>query len=190
MDYSLSPEAPFPRALEECFYAYCWALQHCRLLGMDPPTTTTHPPIRVTSCLSKCGGAWVHLKGPHSQIQILEKSSWLRSLLFNLCLCKDPESTQDAPSDAEHKLKSKGERHYDSINPLVFLPLGYLNWMYTLQVPLRIGCVWQVTVLEEISASPCPWRPCPTASESLMASWQRILQLYWPPMPRHRASSH
>eukprot|EP00066_Takifugu_rubripes_P018367 XP_011607633.1 PREDICTED: hormone-sensitive lipase-like [Takifugu rubripes] len=33
VDYSLSPEAPFPRALEECFYAYCWALQHCHLLG-------------------------------------------------------------------------------------------------------------------------------------------------------------
>lgn len=33
MDYSLSPEAPFPRALEECFYAYCWALKNCHLLG-------------------------------------------------------------------------------------------------------------------------------------------------------------
>ncbi|CAM5135521.1 unnamed protein product [Natator depressus] len=33
VDYALAPEAPFPRALEECFYAYCWALQHCRLLG-------------------------------------------------------------------------------------------------------------------------------------------------------------
>ncbi|KAM8927941.1 hormone-sensitive lipase isoform 2-T2 [Pelodytes ibericus] len=33
IDYSLAPEAPFPRALEECFYAYCWALRHCRLLG-------------------------------------------------------------------------------------------------------------------------------------------------------------
>ncbi|KAM6904016.1 lipase, hormone-sensitive a isoform 1-T1 [Lycodopsis pacificus] len=33
VDYSLSPEAPFPRALEECFYAYCWALNNCHLLG-------------------------------------------------------------------------------------------------------------------------------------------------------------
>ncbi|CAI9580407.1 unnamed protein product [Staurois parvus] len=33
VDYSLAPEAPFPRALEECFYAYCWALKHCQLLG-------------------------------------------------------------------------------------------------------------------------------------------------------------
>ncbi|KAL2079969.1 hypothetical protein ACEWY4_023762 [Coilia grayii] len=33
VDYSLAPEAPFPRALEECFYAYCWALQNCHLLG-------------------------------------------------------------------------------------------------------------------------------------------------------------
>uniref|UniRef100_A0A8C8RZB4 Hormone-sensitive lipase n=1 Tax=Pelusios castaneus TaxID=367368 RepID=A0A8C8RZB4_9SAUR len=33
VDYALAPEAPFPRALEECFYAYCWALHHCHLLG-------------------------------------------------------------------------------------------------------------------------------------------------------------
>ncbi|KAI4558526.1 hypothetical protein MJT46_013168 [Ovis ammon polii x Ovis aries] len=33
IDYSLAPEAPFPRALEECFYAYCWAVKHCALLG-------------------------------------------------------------------------------------------------------------------------------------------------------------
>ncbi|XP_026537248.1 hormone-sensitive lipase isoform X2 [Notechis scutatus] len=33
IDYSLSPEAPFPRALEECFFAYCWALKNCHLLG-------------------------------------------------------------------------------------------------------------------------------------------------------------
>ncbi|KAJ3659164.1 hypothetical protein Zmor_010868 [Zophobas morio] len=33
IDYSLAPEAPFPRALEEITYAYCWALKNCRLLG-------------------------------------------------------------------------------------------------------------------------------------------------------------
>ncbi|XP_036131718.1 hormone-sensitive lipase isoform X2 [Molossus molossus] len=33
IDYSLAPEAPFPRALEECFYAYCWAIKNCALLG-------------------------------------------------------------------------------------------------------------------------------------------------------------
>ncbi|XP_055106278.1 hormone-sensitive lipase isoform X10 [Symphalangus syndactylus] len=33
IDYSLAPEAPFPRALEECFFAYCWAIKHCTLLG-------------------------------------------------------------------------------------------------------------------------------------------------------------
>lgn len=33
IDYSLAPEAPFPRALEECFFAYCWAVKHCTLLG-------------------------------------------------------------------------------------------------------------------------------------------------------------
>ena len=33
VDYSLSPEAPFPRAIEEVFYAYCWALKNVKLLG-------------------------------------------------------------------------------------------------------------------------------------------------------------
>jgi acetyl esterase/lipase len=33
IDYSLAPEAPFPRALEEVFYAYCWALKNAELLG-------------------------------------------------------------------------------------------------------------------------------------------------------------
>uniref|UniRef100_A0A1B0CEX7 BHLH domain-containing protein n=2 Tax=Lutzomyia longipalpis TaxID=7200 RepID=A0A1B0CEX7_LUTLO len=33
IDYSLAPAAPFPRALEEVFYAYCWALNNCEYLG-------------------------------------------------------------------------------------------------------------------------------------------------------------
>ncbi|XP_067674831.1 hormone-sensitive lipase-like [Haliotis asinina] len=33
IDYSLAPEFPFPRALEECFYAYAWATQNCDKLG-------------------------------------------------------------------------------------------------------------------------------------------------------------
>ena len=33
IDYSLAPEFPFPRAANEIFYAYCWALQNCELLG-------------------------------------------------------------------------------------------------------------------------------------------------------------
>lgn len=33
IDYSLSPEAPYPRALEECVMAYCWILQNLELLG-------------------------------------------------------------------------------------------------------------------------------------------------------------
>lgn len=33
VDYSLAPEAPFPRALEEVFYAYCWALDNPELCG-------------------------------------------------------------------------------------------------------------------------------------------------------------
>ncbi|XP_076257350.1 hormone-sensitive lipase isoform X1 [Rhynchophorus ferrugineus] len=33
IDYSLAPEAPFPRATEEVFYAYCWALKNHEFLG-------------------------------------------------------------------------------------------------------------------------------------------------------------
>ena len=33
IDYSFAPEAPFPRALEEVFYAYCWALNNPEMLG-------------------------------------------------------------------------------------------------------------------------------------------------------------
>lgn len=33
VDYSLTPEAPFPRALEEVFYAYCWSLNNLELVG-------------------------------------------------------------------------------------------------------------------------------------------------------------
>lgn len=33
IDYSLAPESPYPRALNECFYAYCWAMKNRDLLG-------------------------------------------------------------------------------------------------------------------------------------------------------------
>jgi hormone-sensitive lipase len=33
VDYSLAPQAPFPRALEEIFYAYCWAIENLSELG-------------------------------------------------------------------------------------------------------------------------------------------------------------
>ena len=33
VDYSLAPEAPYPRAVEEVLYAYCWMRANFRLLG-------------------------------------------------------------------------------------------------------------------------------------------------------------
>lgn len=33
IDYSLAPESPYPRALNEMVYAYIWALNNCDLLG-------------------------------------------------------------------------------------------------------------------------------------------------------------
>ncbi|XP_056010937.1 hormone-sensitive lipase-like [Ostrea edulis] len=38
IDYSLAPEQPFPRALEECFYAYAWAIKNCTKLGWTGET--------------------------------------------------------------------------------------------------------------------------------------------------------
>lgn len=33
IDYSLAPEAPFPRAFEDIFYTYCWVLKNVEFLG-------------------------------------------------------------------------------------------------------------------------------------------------------------
>merc|ERR1719369_1106118 len=33
VDYSLAPEAPYPRALEEVFYVYCWVLNNLPAMG-------------------------------------------------------------------------------------------------------------------------------------------------------------
>ncbi|XP_029176354.1 hormone-sensitive lipase-like [Nylanderia fulva] len=33
IDYSLAPEAPYPRSLEEALYSYVWALNHATILG-------------------------------------------------------------------------------------------------------------------------------------------------------------
>ena len=33
IDYSLAPEAAYPRALEEVFYSYCWMLNNFSKLG-------------------------------------------------------------------------------------------------------------------------------------------------------------
>ncbi|XP_076815619.1 hormone-sensitive lipase-like [Clavelina lepadiformis] len=33
IDYSLAPDAPFPEAFEECFYAYAWAINNAEYLG-------------------------------------------------------------------------------------------------------------------------------------------------------------
>jgi hormone-sensitive lipase len=33
IDYSLAPEAPYPRALHEAFYSYVWALKNASILG-------------------------------------------------------------------------------------------------------------------------------------------------------------
>lgn len=33
IDYALAPQAPYPRALEEIYYAYCWAIKNAKALG-------------------------------------------------------------------------------------------------------------------------------------------------------------
>ncbi|KAG5842895.1 hypothetical protein ANANG_G00182610 [Anguilla anguilla] len=58
VDYSVAPEAPFPRALEECFYAYCWALKHCHLLGECCYRFPSTPLRDSTLHLSSLIGGW------------------------------------------------------------------------------------------------------------------------------------
>jgi hormone-sensitive lipase len=58
IDYSLAPEAPFPRALEEVFYAYCWALKNAELLGWTGENIVLVGDSAggnlVTACTIKC----------------------------------------------------------------------------------------------------------------------------------------
>jgi len=35
IDYTLAPEASYPRAIQEVFYSYCWTLEHAKLLGWN-----------------------------------------------------------------------------------------------------------------------------------------------------------
>eukprot|EP00048_Salpingoeca_helianthica_P006996 m.105208 g.105208 ORF g.105208 m.105208 type:complete len:902 (+) comp14194_c6_seq2:225-2930(+) len=48
VDYSLAPEAPYPAALDECYFAYTWALQNAHLLGSTAE--------RVVVCGDSAGG--------------------------------------------------------------------------------------------------------------------------------------
>lgn len=58
IDYSLAPEAPFPRAVEEVFYAYCWALNNLKLLGTTGKNIVfvgdSAGANLVTACTIKC----------------------------------------------------------------------------------------------------------------------------------------
>ena len=58
IDYSLAPQAPFPRALEEVFYAYCWALKNAELLGSSGENIVLVGDSAggnlVTACTIKC----------------------------------------------------------------------------------------------------------------------------------------
>ena len=58
IDYSLAPEAPFPRAIEEIFFAYCWSLNNAKLLGSTGENIVfvgdSAGGNLVTSCLIRC----------------------------------------------------------------------------------------------------------------------------------------
>ncbi|VDD81100.1 unnamed protein product, partial [Mesocestoides corti] len=49
LNYSLAPEAPYPRALDECFYAVCWVMANRERLG-------ARPDARVVVCGDSAGG--------------------------------------------------------------------------------------------------------------------------------------
>ncbi|KAK6326659.1 hypothetical protein J4Q44_G00023040 [Coregonus suidteri] len=107
VDYSLAPEAPFPRALEDCFYAYCWAIKNHHLLGWTGENVclagdsagaaypailltayaspsrllTLFDPLLPLSVLSRCLSAYAG-EEPQAEKQV-EKgaSNWIHSIL-------------------------------------------------------------------------------------------------------------
>ena len=58
VDYSLAPDAPFPRAIEEIFYAYCWTLKNAKFLGSTGENIVFAGDSAggnlVTACLIRC----------------------------------------------------------------------------------------------------------------------------------------
>ncbi|CAG0903634.1 unnamed protein product [Cyprideis torosa] len=58
IDYSLAPEAPYPRALEEVFYVYCWALKNSHIFGATGEKVVLAGDSAggnlITSCAMKC----------------------------------------------------------------------------------------------------------------------------------------
>ena len=45
IDYSLAPEAPYPRACQEVFYSYVWMLANLETLGTTGDTPPPPPPL-------------------------------------------------------------------------------------------------------------------------------------------------
>lgn len=58
IDYSLAPSAPFPRAVEEVFYVYCWALTNVECLGSTGENIVfvgeSAGANLMTACIIKC----------------------------------------------------------------------------------------------------------------------------------------
>ena len=58
VDYSHAPQAPFPRAIDEVFYAYCWAMKNAELLGSTGENIVfvgdSAGGSFLTACIIKC----------------------------------------------------------------------------------------------------------------------------------------
>ena len=54
IDYSLAPESPFPRALEECFYVYAWAVLNCDKLGQWSVQQPNQKANTIDSFIAAC----------------------------------------------------------------------------------------------------------------------------------------
>lgn len=58
IDYSHAPEAPFPRALEEVFFVYCWALKNSKKVGSTGSSIVlvgdSAGANLVSACTAKC----------------------------------------------------------------------------------------------------------------------------------------
>ncbi|KAA0185590.1 Hormone-sensitive lipase, partial [Fasciolopsis buskii] len=86
VNYSLAPQAPYPRALEECFFAYCWVTQNLEKLGCKPDA-------RIVLCGDSAGGNLVLglcMRVIHSQILARPSGALIAYAPILISFCPTP----------------------------------------------------------------------------------------------------
>ena len=91
IDYSLAPEFPYPRQVEEIFLAYCWALNNSASLGNSDEEWIVLikyfdvVDARVVESIASIQNVSLKLKQTFSmatmQAQLAKRSAWLETVL-------------------------------------------------------------------------------------------------------------